>query len=183
MFLIKARSIVILAILSILFVIGCDNKNITSQRAVNSPPSIKLDIAVVGDNPYEKIKNINYIQTDLKQISAFEDNTYDGLIITKDYFAEAVEQKHKKFFSNITYPVFFIGTENLLSNVFHDHRLSLETAKIGGFGANVSGFVNINGRIQEWGLFLKDNPTEKDINHDMILRISSIIENFKINNK
>lgn len=180
----KVRFSLILTMLSILFVIGCNNnKSVVSQGALYPLPSINLEIAVVGNNPYENIENVNYIQKNLKEIIAIENNTFDGLIITKDYFPEAAKQEYKDFFSNITYPVFFIGTENLLTNVFHDNRLTLETAKIGGFGANVSGFVKINGKIQEWGLYLPDNPTETDIKHDMILKISNIIEKFKINNK
>ncbi|WP_019913899.1 hypothetical protein [Paenibacillus sp. HW567] len=180
----KVRISLFLAMLSLVFVIGCDNnKNIVSQAALYPLPSTQLEIAVVGDNPFEKIKNVNYAQKSLEEITAVENNTFDGLIITKEYFSEAVKQEYKDFFSNITYPVFFIGTENLLTNVFHDNRLTLETAKIGGFGANVSGFVKTNGKIQEWGLFLPDNPTETDKNHDMILRITNIIESFKINHK
>lgn len=180
----RFRFWLIFAIAFILFVIGCDNnKNIVSQRAYYPLPSSKLDIAVVGDNPYIKVRNITYVQKNLKEIMDTKNNTFDGLIITKEYFTEAVKPEYKDFFSNITYPVFFIGTENLLTNVFLDNRLTLETAKIDGFGANVSGFVKTNGEIREWGLYLSNHPTKKDINDDMILRIANIMENFKINNQ
>ncbi|MHA6531678.1 hypothetical protein [Paenibacillus sp. BAC0078] len=177
----KKMILLILTTLSILFV-GCDNnKEIESRTDLYEIPSIQLNIAVVGKNPFDKVKNINYVQKNLKDIIADKSIDFDGLIITKEHFVEAAKQENKDFFRNIPYPVFFIGTENLLTNVFHDDRLTLESVKIGGFGANVSGFVLTEGRIQEWGLFLPDNPTETDKNHNMILRISKIIQSFKLN--
>jgi hypothetical protein len=179
----KNKILLLLSMLSILFV-SCDNKNDTeSQFVLYKPPSIQLEIAVVGNIPFDKIKNINYVQKNLKDIITDKNIDFDGLIITKEYLVEAVKQEYKDYFSNITYPVFFIGTENLLMNVFRDDRLTLESAKIDGFGAHVSGFVLSEGKFQEWGLYLPKNPTEKDRNHDMILRISNIVENFKLFHK
>lgn len=165
----KNKMLLLLILLSVLFV-SCDIKIVNEPQAeeLYNPPSIQLEIAVVGDVPC------------LKDIIKDHNIKYDGLIITKDYLAEAAKQEYKDFFSNITYPVFFMGTENLLVNVFHDDRLTLESARINGFGAHVSGFVLSEGRFQQWGLYLPNNPTEQDMNRDMILRISNILEDFKI---
>lgn len=176
----KNKMLLLLILLSVLFV-SCNSTIVNEPQAeLYNPPSIQLEIAVVGDVPFDKIRNLNYVQKSLKDIIEDTNINYDGLIITKDYLAEAAKQEYKDFFSNITYPVFFMGTENLLVSVFHDDRLTLESARINGFGAHVSGFVLLEGKFQQWGLYLPNNPTEQDMNRDMILRISNILEDFKI---
>ncbi|AIQ27471.1 hypothetical protein P40081_04090 [Paenibacillus sp. FSL P4-0081] len=177
----KNKMLLLLILLSVLFV-SCDIKIVNEPQAeeLYNPPSIQLEIAVVGDVPFDTIRNLSYIPKSLNDIIEDTNINYDGLIIAKDYLAEAAKQEYKDFFSNITYPVFFMGTENLLVSVFHDDRLTLESARINGFGAHVSGFVLLEGKFQQWGLYLPNNPTEQDMNRDMILRISNILEDFKI---
>lgn len=177
----KSKIMLLFSIFVILFV-GCDINDVNDplpQAELYHPPSSLLEIAIVGKVPFDSVRNVNYISKNLKDI--VEDPTihYDGLIITKDYLAEAAKQEYRDFFSNLTYPVFFMGTENLLAKVFLDDRLTLDAARIDGFGANVSGFVLSEGKHLEWGLYLPDNPTEADKDINMILRISNILEDFK----
>lgn len=171
----------LLPLFAMLFV-GCNINAVIDplpQPELYRPPSTLLEIAIVGKIPFDSIRNVNYIQKDLKDI--IEDPTihYDGLIITEDYLAEAAKQEYKDFFSSLNYPVFFMGTENLLAKVFLEDRLTLDAARIDGFGANVSGFVLSEGKHLEWGLYLPDNPTEADKDSNMILRISNILEDFR----
>lgn len=177
----KFKLMVLISIFASLFA-GCDVNDVNDplpQAELYHPPSSLLEIAIVGKVPFDSVKNVNYIPKDLKDIVEDPAIQYDGLIITKDYLAEAGKQEYRDFFSSLTYPVFFMGTENLLAKVFMDDRLTLDAARIDGFGANVSGFVLSEGKHLEWGLYLPDDPTEADKDSNMILRISNILEDFK----
>lgn len=87
----KNKMLLLLSLLSVLFV-SCDSTIVNEPQAeLYNPPSIQLEIAVVGDVPFDNIRNLNYVQQSLKDIIEDTNINYDGLIITKDYLAEAYQ--------------------------------------------------------------------------------------------
>ncbi|MEK3966270.1 MULTISPECIES: hypothetical protein [Paenibacillus] len=167
-----------LLILSVLL-LGCqENKTVTNNSELYDLPTIPLEIAIVGKNPFQQVENINYKPIELTDLLEEKNKTYDALIVTREYFNQAATKAYQDYFSRIEYPVFFIGTEDILPGVFRDSRLTLNDVEFGKSGQYVSGFVRTNDRYQVWGLDLPENPTEKDKKLNIILRISKIVQIF-----
>ena len=162
--------------------VSCSNqKEAISQPGTPSGPSIALKIAVIGTNQIAAIDNVNYVKTNLQNLVEDENSEFDGLIISRESFEEAAKKEYKDFFKNIKYPVFFLGAENILTAVFHEDELTLESVKIGGWGAYASGFVSVEDGYNEWALYLPNNSTNNDKDINIIVRICNIIQKYKEN--
>ncbi|MNB77156.1 hypothetical protein D3C75_238380 [compost metagenome] len=164
-----------------LLLAGCSIHIEGSNLESPPPPTMPLEIAVVGDNPFDTIRNVTFITDNLENIASAGPGAFDGLLIMHEHFEEAAGAEYKSFFKTTEYPVFFVGAENLLTAVFHDERLTLEDGAIDGFGAYVSGFVVTETKIQQWGFHIPDNATAREKNGDLITRIAKVMEDYARN--
>ncbi|MGG4397133.1 hypothetical protein ABEX25_22765 [Paenibacillus thiaminolyticus] len=169
----------LLFIFSTILVSCTTQKGVIPHPGESSEPSVALRIVVIGDDQIEGIDNVNFVNTTLQDLVKNENQQFDGLIISKENFEEAAKKQYKEFFKNIKYPVFFLGTENILTAVFHEDKLTLEDAKIGDWGPYASGFVRVEGGYNEWALYLPNNSTTNDKDKNIILRISNILQKYK----
>ncbi|MCL6603742.1 MAG: hypothetical protein K6T94_12775 [Paenibacillus sp.] len=169
--------------LSVVLVSCTNQKEAGPSIELSIGPSVLYEFAVVGNNKFEKIRNVIYIKKSLKEVIGKREE-FDGLIILNDSFEEAAKKEYREFFKTIQYPVFFIGTENILTAVFHEDDLTLDDVKINGFGPYVAGFMRNNKKdgYDTWGLYLPENPTNDDKNKEIIKRICQLIEDNE-NNK
>ncbi|SMF84450.1 hypothetical protein SAMN05661091_2624 [Paenibacillus uliginis N3/975] len=161
--------------------VSCSNqKEEISEHQTPSGPSIALKIAVLGTNQMPSIDNVNYVNINLQDLAEDENQHFDGLIISKEYLEEVAKKEYKDFLKNIKYPVFFLGTENILASVFHEENLTLEHINLDGRGPYASGFVSTeDGGYYDHSLYLPNNPTHDDKNINMIVRICNIIQQHK----
>ena len=147
------KKLSLFAILFIVLLIGCTNqRNQTSPDDTTISLSIPLEIAVI-----------------------------DGLIVLKENFEEASKKEYKKFFKTIKYPVFFIETQDILADVFHNENLSLDHIDLNGSGPYASGFVSTEDGFNQWYLYLPNDPTSKDEGINMYGKIFEIIQKHKQN--
>ncbi|RJG26876.1 hypothetical protein [Paenibacillus thiaminolyticus] len=179
----KKKYFLLLFIFSTILVSCTTQKEAIPQPGDSGDPSIALRIVVIGDDQIEGIDSVNFVKTTLQDLVKDENQQFDGLIISKEYFEEAAKKQYKDFFKNIKYPVFFLGTENILTAVFHEDELSLEDAKIGGWGPYASGFVRVEDGYNEWALYLPNNSTNNDKEKNIILRICNILQKYKKDKK
>ncbi|MEK5417248.1 MULTISPECIES: hypothetical protein [unclassified Paenibacillus] len=169
-----------LAICVSILLVGCSIQKISGPMEKDlEGPNIALKIAVVGANDLVKVENVDYVKKDLKELISHSEEIFDGLIISQDSIEEASKKEYRDYFKYIKYPVFFIGTENILVAMFRADNVTLEDVQIDGWGPHVSGFVNSKEGYRTWEFHLPDNPTRFD-EKDLANRIAKIMEENKI---
>ncbi|WP_312475256.1 hypothetical protein [Neobacillus sp.] len=133
-----------------------------------------LKIAIVGNDVLSNFKNISYQKRELDSLIN-DKEIYDALIITKDAFSEADQEKYIEFYNKVKYPVFFFGTEGFRDYAFLNKNMTIDMAKSNNAGY-VQGFINVDGQRTKWELNLPDNPSSTDKNRKMLIRIFKLIE-------
>lgn len=162
---------------------GCINnsKELDEEQKVDEVtyvPNTALKIAVVGNEKLTSIENVSYQERELSYVSNNSKESFDALIITKSAFKDADQEQYVDFFNTVSYPVFFIGTENLSLSAFTNKNTTIEQAKINQ-DAYTKGYLNptdSNEEIKKWSFHLPDNPTDKDKNEKMLTRIVEEID-------
>lgn len=161
------------------FLIGC-SANFSIQSEDLKEPNIALKIALVGSNDLIRLENVDYLEVNLNDVINNSAEEFDGLIISQDSIIEASKLEYRDFFKSIDYPVFFVGTENMLVAMFRADNLTLEDVRIDGWGNHVSGYVTTEEGYTTWGFDLPDNPKQSD-KKNLVNNIMKIVEDNKIN--
>ena len=143
----------------------------------------ELKIAIVGEKPIIKEKNIDFsvfelqeIERNVKEIS----NNYDALFIMPEKFSEADDDIYVKTYEELTIPTFFIETTKL-HLPFTIEGMTYESApNLKGETAFVAGYL-FSGTVDEykddaWKFYLKNNK-KNDVNvQSVYTEIFKIIE-------
>ncbi|MBD1373955.1 hypothetical protein IC620_16555 [Hazenella sp. IB182357] len=167
----KYNTIVICVLSLILF--GCSKTNSIDSTKYEGR---HLEIAVIGEKKLGIHPNVSFIHTELESLLQNKNTQYDALIITKDYFSEADKDRYSSFFTNLNYPVFFLGLEGYQDFAFTQAGVSLKNAKDDN-GAYTQGFkYNADGTKQQWDFYLpNDSSPDESTDNSMLYRIFNAI--------
>lgn len=183
------NSFFILSVMSILLLFtACtndedDTKPATSTNGTKdellSYSGPALTIGVVGDNDFKEAPQVIYENLTLEDLSKdIKNDTLDALIIKKDAFEEADNDKYVSLFNSTKYPIFFYGTEDLQAFAFTDSGVTMGQVRVKNT-AYVQGYLNSNGEKQHWDLLLSSKPTDKEKNETMLTRILELVASIK----
>ncbi|WP_068613588.1 hypothetical protein [Paenibacillus tuaregi] len=165
------------------FLVSCtNNKEPNLEHTTPNGPTIALTVAVLGNSKYPAIPRVSYVNVGFNDLNQKNSRTFDGLIVSKEYFEEAAQPMNKEFLKHIKYPVFFIGAEEISTAAFYVDGLALDQIK--GDDTYASGFVRTEqGEYKTWGLGLPNEPTDTDKGLNILVRICNILQEYKISKK
>lgn len=174
----RKRIAFVLTLLLVLLV-SCDTNYEVPQNKHLSKLDTHLTLALVGDRGIKNIEGVNFVETNLQSIIQEKHAAYDGILIYRNNFQEAIKMEYKDFFRKTEIPVFFIDAQDILVASFREKVYSLEEARISWSGAYATGFVSTADGYNEWSLNLPNQPTKLDKEEKIILRIIYIINENK----
>jgi hypothetical protein len=88
-----------------------------------------LKIALLSNTAPVELDNIQYDVIDNLDTLLTTNVNYDGLVIYKDRFEEADQEKFVEFYNTVNFPVFFWGTENLKDYTFINKNMIIPLAQ------------------------------------------------------
>ncbi|WP_028589886.1 hypothetical protein [Paenibacillus massiliensis] len=180
MIIVLRKRIAFVLTLLLVLLVGCDTDYEASQNNYRSNLDTgNLNIALVGDKGIKNIEGVNFVETNLQSLIQEKHTTYDGILIYRNSFQEAIKMEYKDFFRETEVPIFFIDAEDILVASFREKVYSLEEAKISWSGAYAAGFLSTEDGYKEWSLHLPNQPTKVDKEEKIIMRIIDIINKNK----
>ncbi|WP_223546862.1 hypothetical protein [Priestia aryabhattai] len=178
------KNMKIFSILTVLIVslIGCNSEQ-TDKEVYKGE---KLKIGVVGKTPEinENKSKINFKKISLADINSLDTQSYDAVIISKDYLSKAANKRYKDTYLNGQIPFFFVESkgsilpfvDNSLTYKQYADRVNDTQSYIVGVLGNPN---EDNYNTWQYGYAIKNDKFDRTDVKDIYSRVFKTVEKVK----
>lgn len=139
-----------------------------------------LQIAVVGNKPIVKEKQVSFKKVSMDEIINMDLESFDAVIIREDQLLEASESQYAEVYLKSSIPFFFFGTNNFLPFTQEKYPYNKTSHWTPGTSYAVGVLLlEESGQLNTWGYgFYNDLKTEDHI-RDIYSRVFKTIDEIK----
>lgn len=170
---------VLMFLLTTILLTACNSISTSRNTDLKEYTGQEIKVGVIGEVPKVKEKNVNLVPIDFTDFENQNIDSYDGIIITKEYLSQASENKYAGIYNNSNKPFFFIQSDKSYLPFADDQTTYDEAIKVKN-ESYATGYINTNEIVRYWELSLDNKVEPKEAVKGVFSQIFMLIEKIKI---